>query len=426
MNTVPNYNDITVSVLGNSQQGNQPLQQTPKEFYHGNGLGVATTPHQPPSYTHPYWGNNISLGNPSNQWQYYNPGTEAYAHINHGYHQYFNPQHDGTFPQQSYFPQTNFNAHVPIGAYNFAYHAHPVPPTPTIPLTLSECKRQRIDSVNPSLKDVLISSPNQFQDYTAAAAASASSVTPRATTMDYPHFSFDDQLKIPNGSWNTTTNHITQQQVNQLTAQTARHYDNVVHNIEPSPLSSSFNYQPFQQNTHQSYSSGSFSTSTPYQELPEQQRNHPSIRNSIHYSAKKAIVSPDQAKAEALNEINPFTSASSSFDENNKGGARGENTLKKDGCSDDAVDGEEKGRVPGEQRRTSADRRALQSKAWYERFEDLKKYKEEHGDCLVPQKYARNPRYDEFRTLYLNIEYIKITVFVFLTRFLSFSYSFYP
>lgn len=395
MNTVPNYSDITASVLGNSQQGTQPLQQTHKEFYHGNGGGVATTPHQPPSYTYPYWGNNTSLGNPSNQWQYYNPGTEAYAYANHGYHQYFHPQHDGAFLQQSYFPQPNFNAHVPTGAYNFAYHAHPaVPPTPTIPLTLSECKRKRIDSANPSLADVLISSPNQFQ----AATVSAPSVTPKATTTNHPHFSFDDQLKIPNGSWNKTTNHITQQ-VNQLTAQTAPYYDHVVNNIEPSPLSSSSNYQPFQ-NTYQSHSSGSFSTSTPYQEPPKQQRNHQSIKNSIDYSAKKAIVSPDQAKAEALNEINPFPSASSPFDENNKGGARADNTLKKDGCSNNAADEGEIGRVSGEQRKTSADRRALQSKAWFERFEDLKKYKEEHGDCLVPQKYAGNPRYDEFRTLY--------------------------
>lgn len=38
------------------------------------------------------------------------------------------------------------------------------------------------------------------------------------------------------------------------------------------------------------------------------------------------------------------------------------------------------------------DRKKLQNKAWYDRFEDLKKYKEEHGDCMVPQKYPPNPR----------------------------------
>merc|ERR1711879_295659 len=28
---------------------------------------------------------------------------------------------------------------------------------------------------------------------------------------------------------------------------------------------------------------------------------------------------------------------------------------------------------------------------WYERFEELKKYKEEHGDCIVPIAYPENP-----------------------------------
>jgi len=37
------------------------------------------------------------------------------------------------------------------------------------------------------------------------------------------------------------------------------------------------------------------------------------------------------------------------------------------------------------------DRKKLQNKAWYDRFEDLKQYKEEHGDCMVPQKYPQNP-----------------------------------
>ncbi len=38
------------------------------------------------------------------------------------------------------------------------------------------------------------------------------------------------------------------------------------------------------------------------------------------------------------------------------------------------------------------DRKKLQNKAWLDRFEELKLYKEEHGDCMVPQKYAPNPR----------------------------------
>ena len=44
-------------------------------------------------------------------------------------------------------------------------------------------------------------------------------------------------------------------------------------------------------------------------------------------------------------------------------------------------------------KKTTTDRKQLQSKAWYERFEDLKDYKKKHGDCLVPQKYPPNPRY---------------------------------
>jgi len=38
------------------------------------------------------------------------------------------------------------------------------------------------------------------------------------------------------------------------------------------------------------------------------------------------------------------------------------------------------------------DRKKLQNKAWFDRFEELKTYKEEHCDCLVPQKYPPSPR----------------------------------
>lgn len=38
------------------------------------------------------------------------------------------------------------------------------------------------------------------------------------------------------------------------------------------------------------------------------------------------------------------------------------------------------------------DRKKLQNKAWFDRFEELKAYLEETGDCLVPQKYPPNPR----------------------------------
>jgi len=37
------------------------------------------------------------------------------------------------------------------------------------------------------------------------------------------------------------------------------------------------------------------------------------------------------------------------------------------------------------------DRKKLQNKAWFDRFEELKTYLEEIGDCLVPQKYPPNP-----------------------------------
>lgn len=33
------------------------------------------------------------------------------------------------------------------------------------------------------------------------------------------------------------------------------------------------------------------------------------------------------------------------------------------------------------------DRKKLQNKAWFDRYEELKDYEEEYGDCLVPQKY---------------------------------------
>lgn len=45
----------------------------------------------------------------------------------------------------------------------------------------------------------------------------------------------------------------------------------------------------------------------------------------------------------------------------------------------------------GSAKRTISDRKQLQSQAWYDRFQELSEYKEKHGDCMVPQKYAPNP-----------------------------------
>eukprot|EP00559_Dactyliosolen_fragilissimus_P002589 CAMPEP_0184866516 /NCGR_PEP_ID=MMETSP0580-20130426/22723_1 /TAXON_ID=1118495 /ORGANISM="Dactyliosolen fragilissimus" /LENGTH=616 /DNA_ID=CAMNT_0027366247 /DNA_START=388 /DNA_END=2235 /DNA_ORIENTATION=- len=38
-----------------------------------------------------------------------------------------------------------------------------------------------------------------------------------------------------------------------------------------------------------------------------------------------------------------------------------------------------------------SDKRRLYANAWFDRFEELKKYKDEHGNCCVPQKYEKNP-----------------------------------
>jgi len=41
--------------------------------------------------------------------------------------------------------------------------------------------------------------------------------------------------------------------------------------------------------------------------------------------------------------------------------------------------------------RAMSDRKQMQSQAWYDRFRELTKYKENHGNCMVPQKYEPNP-----------------------------------
>jgi len=38
-----------------------------------------------------------------------------------------------------------------------------------------------------------------------------------------------------------------------------------------------------------------------------------------------------------------------------------------------------------------SDRKQMQSQAWYERFRELKEYRDIHGNCMVPQKYEPNP-----------------------------------
>jgi len=38
-----------------------------------------------------------------------------------------------------------------------------------------------------------------------------------------------------------------------------------------------------------------------------------------------------------------------------------------------------------------SDRKQMQSQAWYERFRELREYKDQHGNCMVPQKYEPNP-----------------------------------
>ena len=36
--------------------------------------------------------------------------------------------------------------------------------------------------------------------------------------------------------------------------------------------------------------------------------------------------------------------------------------------------------------------RQVLSRAWFQRFEELKEYRSTHGNCLVPRKYPQNPR----------------------------------
>lgn len=77
------------------------------------------------------------------------------------------------------------------------------------------------------------------------------------------------------------------------------------------------------------------------------------------------------------------------------------NALKRDDLGDDDVN-TRKRRLENSPRsadsnhdrntkRTLSDRKQLQSQAWYDRFQELSEYKEKHGDCMVPQKYAPNP-----------------------------------
>ena len=51
---------------------------------------------------------------------------------------------------------------------------------------------------------------------------------------------------------------------------------------------------------------------------------------------------------------------------------------------------EERRSISGEDTKSSHRFRSYQSQQWYERFQDLLKFRQSHGHCLVPHKWSSN------------------------------------
>ena len=336
MSGTPLYNDSESS-------GHRQHKATPKEYYQASSSNSHRQHHDE---RNPYWDGS--------QWQYYNPSSEIYGHP---YYQdpYYRRDFDSAPPSYQYNMQSlsrpyHINDTMPGSSTpTMAMHPAPIPASSSIRNQHDHFsrspKRRRTDS-SPAIDAADSNHSNHY-------------IHNSASQSNHPGGQFDDSI-----SWRQNPNCVT------------RFYD-TVSDIEPAPLTSSnehfghiyssYDHAPSSSSTNRS-SYGSYAPNTPYQ--PEVKSSYETEKDP-----NKIFVTPEHISSEQLSEIQDISSSSSSQSTDHIE-AKNNRLASTSGT-----------------KRPATDRKQLQSKAWYERYEDLKEYKEKHGDCLVPQKYPPNPRY---------------------------------
>lgn len=351
----PKYSTSISDGLGQSLK-----QQTPKEYYQSHG-GVSSH-RQHYDDRNPYWDGN--------QWQYYNPSSEIYGSQ---YYQdsYYRRDFDGA---SSYaYGLSNPNStrfYHPVEAMGrtpgLAVHSLSNPNSSSVSLrnqfeTYSRSpKRRRIDIAGSDILDTSRYNPN-----------SAAHQHP----IGHHQGNFEDPIQYSKQNMSGATHF----------------YDSALSEIEPAPLTSPNGtygnvFSPYEQQQAEYIppSSGSASSAnrssygtyypnTPYQQASTETKLSLSETGK---STSKVFVTPEHISSDKVSEINNQDVFSS--------------TSSQSTADHTQTQTNHKSSLSGTKRAVT-DRKQLQSKAWYERFEDLKKYKEKHGNCLVPQKYPPNP-----------------------------------
>lgn len=376
----PKYSSNISDGLGQSLK-----QQTPKEYYQSHG-GVSSHRQQYNDRSS-YWDGN--------QWQYYNPSSD----------------YGNQYYQDSYYGR-NFDMNVavsyPYGITNSAssrsFHAgDSMSLTPGLAVhSLSNPnsslrnqfeqysrspKRRRID-MNIAGTDILESASR----YNPTAAATAAAAT--------QHLNHSGNFDALGG---------------------VSFYDNGISEIEPAPLAaageatygnlnaglfSPYDHHHQQQQSQLQQSSllediqiptgngngASYYPNTPYHQSTSSSTSDPklSLSSETGKNSNKVFVTPEHVSSEnKLSESNNNQDASSSSASSSHST---EHATRTQSSSSNKSSNSSPGKGGAGTKRAVTDRKQLQSKAWYERFEDLKRYKEQHGNCLVPQKYPPNPR----------------------------------
>lgn len=408
--SAPSYEDEEGPVDSSSSDN----KLTPKEYPHSGDPATVPPSYRSAAYNHQYWDGH------SNQWQYYNPSSDYYAS-----HRYYPPP-----PPDPYF-RRDYDPYAPPRGYGYSvqypYHHPPPPPesisrTPTgaiihpvavgqpIPSAPNDDqhsyprspKRRRTDGKSASVTaaDIILSDPKKnTKIHKNCEGEEKASRENYAMARSYYEPGMPEIEPAPLAS---STN---DQHYGHIYSNSGEHYPPAPHHqqqyIDQIPLSSSSS------STKRSLtyveSGGPYYPNTPFTDLTDVKQTF----ESGQQHPPKTFVTPEHLSADHTPSNNdhennnhvhhPFhnddddihgglvipSPASSTHSEHRYG----EDGNQKNSSSLASVDPDSLSKRP------LTDRKQLQSKAWYERFNDLKKYKEQHGDCLVPQKYPPNPRY---------------------------------
>ena len=410
--SAPSYEDEDGPVDSSSNEN----KLTPKEYPQSADPGTMPPSYRSAVYNHQYWDGH------SNQWQYYNPSSDYYAS-----HRYYPPP-----PLDPYY-RSDYDPYAPPRGYGYPVqypYQHPPPPPESIsrtptgaiihPVAVGEPipsapnddqhpyprspKRRRSDGKSASVTaaDIIFSDPKRNKKIQKNCEAEETRA-PRDNYAIARSYYESGMPEIEPAPLALSTNeqhfgHIytTSSSVNEhyLPPPNQKYIDQIPHSSSSSSTKRSLSYVE---------SGASYYPNTPFADLTE-------VKQTFEPGQlpPKTFVTPEHLSGDHSSNNNehennhmhhPFNNddeddihgglvipspASSTHSEHRYG----EDGNRKNTSSLASVDPDSVSKRP------VSDRKQLQSKAWYERFNDLKEYKEQHGDCLVPQKYPPNPRYE--------------------------------